>query len=105
MSCLTITGRMNPKHRQSVSTWNSPYRLSSLVVTKFWAANVHNGVLVLTQMICLPGQDGGSLGPSHLPAHMGGGTFSLSSLVSGLGVPRGRDPSIVPWLGFVQLST
>lgn len=36
---------MNPKHRQSVSIWNSPYRLSSLVVTKFWAANVHDGVL------------------------------------------------------------
>ena len=57
--------------------------------------------LLLTQMICLPGQDEGSLGPSHLPAHMGGGTFPLSSLVSGLG----GDPSIVPWLGFVQLST
>ena len=35
---------------------------------------------------------------------MGGRTFSVRSLMSGLGVPGGGDPSIVPRLGFAQLS-
>lgn len=60
--------------------------------------------LLLTQVICLPDQDWGSwANPTHQPAWVVR-TFSLSSLTSGLAVPGVGDPSIMPWLGFVQLS-
>lgn len=46
-SCLAFAGRTNLKHRLPVSAWNGPSRLSSLVATKCWAANVHDWVFAL----------------------------------------------------------
>lgn len=61
---------MNVKHHQSISTCNGSSTLSSLAVTKCWAANIHDRVLLLIQMICLPGWDWGSLSQSHLQPNM-----------------------------------
>lgn len=84
-----------------MSARNSPSRLSSLVVTKF---NVHDGVLAPNTDVLSTRPGLGLTGPIPPTSPHGGKTSSLSSLVSGLGAPGGGDPSIVPWLGFVQLS-
>lgn len=54
---------------------------------------MHDGVLFLIRVICLPSQDWVSLGQSQPPA-----------LLNGLGVPGGGKANMVPWLGFAQLS-
>lgn len=74
------------------------------MVTGSQAVNIRDGVLAPNpgDLSARPGL--GFMGQSHPPARLGGRTFSLSSLMSGLAVPGVGDPSIVPWLGFVQLS-
>ena len=74
-SCLTFTGRKNLKYHRSISIWNGSSRLGS------WAANIHDRVFLLIEMISLPGWGWGSLDSTVPPPAQYG--LSLSSLMSG----------------------